>query len=74
MKRIAILGATGSIGAQALDVVARNPELEVCALASGSQDLTALAARYGVRHVQVGGEPAGLLDAAEHCQLDKMIP
>ncbi len=65
MKRIAILGATGSIGAQALDVVDRNPELEVCALASGSQDLTALAARYGVRHVQVGGEPAGLLDAAE---------
>jgi len=59
------MGATGSIGAQALDVVARNPGLEVCALASGSQDLTALAAQHGVPHVQTGGHLASLLEAAE---------
>jgi 1-deoxy-D-xylulose-5-phosphate reductoisomerase len=64
VKRVAILGATGSIGAQALDVVERNPGLEVCALASGSQDLTALAAQHGVPHVQVGGDLTRLLDAA----------
>ena len=40
MKRIALLGATGSIGRQAIEVVERNPELELCALASGSTDLT----------------------------------
>jgi 1-deoxy-D-xylulose-5-phosphate reductoisomerase len=65
MRRVAIMGATGSIGAQALDVVARNPELEVCALSSGSQDLTALAARHGVRHVQTGGDLTELLEAAQ---------
>ena len=29
MKRIALLGATGSIGRQALEIVAANPELEL---------------------------------------------
>ena len=62
---MAIMGATGSIGAQALDVVARNPGLEVCALASGSRDLTALAVQHGVPHVQVGGDLTRVLDAAE---------
>ncbi len=65
MKRIAILGATGSIGRQALDVVDRNAGLEVCALASGSQELTALAAQYGVQHYRTGGGLTALLDAAE---------
>ncbi len=37
MKRIAVLGSTGSIGSQTLDVVARLPEhLKVVALAAGS--------------------------------------
>ena len=35
-KRIAILGSTGSIGRQALEVIAAQPHLEVCALAAGS--------------------------------------
>ena len=65
MKRVAILGATGSIGRQALDVVAAHPELEPCALASGSTDLSALATQHGVEHVQVGGDPTALLEAAE---------
>lgn len=36
MKKIAILGSTGSIGTQTLDVVRNNKDLEVIALAAGS--------------------------------------
>lgn len=36
MKNIAILGSTGSIGTQTLDVVQNNPELRVVALAAGN--------------------------------------
>lgn len=65
MKRIALLGATGSIGRQAIEVVERNPELELCALASGTSELTQLAAEHGVEHVQVGGDLTELLERAE---------
>ena len=64
-RRIALLGATGSIGRQALEVIAANPELSVCALASGSQPLDDLAGRLGVEHVSVGGDLTDLLDASE---------
>lgn len=36
MKQIAILGSTGSIGTQTLEIVEKNPELKVVALAAGS--------------------------------------
>ena len=36
VRRVALLGATGSIGRQAIEVVERHPELELCALQSGS--------------------------------------
>ncbi len=36
MKKIAILGSTGSIGTQTLEVVQNNPDLTVVALAAGS--------------------------------------
>lgn len=36
MKNIAVLGSTGSIGTQTLDIVRNNPELHVVALAAGS--------------------------------------
>ena len=65
VRRIALLGATGSIGRQAIEVVERNPELEFCALASGSSDLSELAAEYGVEHVQVGGDLTELLERAQ---------
>ncbi len=65
VKRIALLGATGSIGRQALEIVAAHPELELCAIASGSQDLSALVAEHGVEHVQVGGDLTALLERAE---------
>jgi 1-deoxy-D-xylulose-5-phosphate reductoisomerase len=65
VTRIALLGATGSIGRQAIEVVERNPELELCALASGSSDLSKLAAEHGVEHIQVGGDLTELLERAE---------
>ena len=36
MKHIAILGSTGSIGTQTLDIVDQNEDLKVVALAAGS--------------------------------------
>ena len=42
MKRIALLGATGSIGRQALEVIEAHPELELVAAASGSQPIDEL--------------------------------
>jgi 1-deoxy-D-xylulose-5-phosphate reductoisomerase len=65
VRRIALLGATGSIGRQAFDVVDRNPDLELCALASASTDLTELATAHGIEHVQVGGDLTELLERAE---------
>jgi 1-deoxy-D-xylulose-5-phosphate reductoisomerase len=44
MKRLAILGSTGSVGANTLDVVARHPgRFEVTALAAGRNDALLLA-------------------------------
>ncbi|MBQ2114983.1 MAG: 1-deoxy-D-xylulose-5-phosphate reductoisomerase, partial [Lachnospiraceae bacterium] len=36
MKKIAILGSTGSIGTQTLEIVRDNPDLQVVGLAAGS--------------------------------------
>ena len=65
VKRVALLGATGSIGRQAIEVVERNPELELCALASGSTDLARLADEHGVGHTQVGGDLTELLESSK---------
>jgi 1-deoxy-D-xylulose-5-phosphate reductoisomerase len=65
VRRVALLGATGSIGRQAIAVIEQEPELELCALASGSTDLTELAGVHEVEHVAVGGDAVGVLDAAE---------
>lgn len=58
-RRIALLGSTGSIGTQTLDVVRQHADkLEVVALAAGSRvdALLAQADEFGVRHVAVGDE------------------
>jgi 1-deoxy-D-xylulose-5-phosphate reductoisomerase len=60
VKRIALLGATGSIGRQALEIIDAHPELELCAAASGSQAVDGLAPL-----TQVGGDLTELLDRAE---------
>jgi 1-deoxy-D-xylulose-5-phosphate reductoisomerase len=60
VKQIALLGATGSIGRQALEIIAAHPELELCAAASGSQAIDGLAPI-----TQVGGDLPELLEQAE---------
>jgi 1-deoxy-D-xylulose-5-phosphate reductoisomerase len=54
-RRLAILGSTGSIGVQALDVVSRSPELTLVALSAASswEPLIDQARRYGVRKIAV---------------------
>ena len=53
MKSVAILGATGSIGAQACEIVSGHPGLAACALAAHSRadDLVEAAGRLGVRRI-----------------------
>jgi 1-deoxy-D-xylulose-5-phosphate reductoisomerase len=60
MRRIALLGATGSIGRQALEIVADHPGLELAAAASGSAPVDGLAPL-----TQVGGDLTELLERAE---------
>jgi len=60
MRRIALLGATGSIGRQAVEVIAAHPELELVAAASGSQPIDGMAPL-----TQVGGDLTELLERAE---------
>lgn len=59
-KNIVVLGSTGSIGTQTLDVVRRNPEkLNVVALSVNSRvdDMLAQAREFGVSHVVAAKEP-----------------
>jgi 1-deoxy-D-xylulose-5-phosphate reductoisomerase len=65
MKKIALLGATGSIGRQALEITAASPELKLCALSSGKTDLSGLALELGVEHFQSGGDLITLLEASQ---------
>jgi 1-deoxy-D-xylulose-5-phosphate reductoisomerase len=61
MKRVALLGATGSIGRQAIEIVEAHPQLELCAVASSSTPLDDVAAPLR----QVGGDLTELLDRAQ---------
>lgn len=60
MKKIAILGSTGSIGTQALDVVRKNNDLEVVALSAGNnvELLKAQIEEFSPKLVSVGSEEA----------------
>jgi 1-deoxy-D-xylulose-5-phosphate reductoisomerase len=60
MKRVALLGATGSIGKQAIEIIEAHPQLELAAAASGSQAIDGLAPL-----TQVGGDLTELLERAE---------
>jgi 1-deoxy-D-xylulose-5-phosphate reductoisomerase len=64
-RRIAVLGATGSIGRQALEVIAANPDLELVAATSGSTPIDGLAPV-----TQVGGDAT---DALERAQPDVVL-
>jgi 1-deoxy-D-xylulose-5-phosphate reductoisomerase len=61
MKRVALLGATGSIGRQAIEIVEGHPGLELCAAASGSSPLDGVDAPLK----QVGGDLTELLERAQ---------
>jgi 1-deoxy-D-xylulose-5-phosphate reductoisomerase len=58
--RIALLGATGSIGRQAIEVIAANSGLELVAASSGSTPIDGLAPL-----TQTGGDPTELLERAQ---------
>src|SRR5690242_6384705 len=60
MKRIALLGATGSIGRQAIEVIDAHPELELVAATSGSTEIEGVAPL-----TQSGGDPTELLERAQ---------
>lgn len=76
-KRVAILGSTGSIGTQALDVIARHPDrFEVVALAAGKRvdELRDQATRFGARIVAGAADgPEGLLRVAVESRPDIVL-
>ena len=71
MRRILIVGSTGSIGTQALDVVERNPDLEVVGLAASSswELLLQQAGAHGVERVALA-DPDAAARAAEHSKVE----
>ena len=78
VTRLAILGATGSIGRQALDVVAAHPDrLKATVLASrqNADDLAVLATRFGARAVlfERDGGVAALVAAATAKDVDLVL-
>jgi 1-deoxy-D-xylulose-5-phosphate reductoisomerase len=67
VRRIVIVGSTGSIGTQALDVIERDDELELVGLAAASswELLLEQARRHGVRRVALS-DPDAAARAGEH--------
>jgi 1-deoxy-D-xylulose-5-phosphate reductoisomerase len=60
VKRVALIGATGSIGRQAIEIIHAHPGLELVAAVSGTTPIDGLAPL-----TQVGGNPTDLLERAE---------
>jgi 1-deoxy-D-xylulose-5-phosphate reductoisomerase len=60
-RRLLILGSTGSIGTQALDIVARDPELELVGLSAerSADALIEQAVRFGVDRIALADPDAG---------------
>ena len=59
MTRVCLLGSTGSIGRQAIEVIEQNPDLELCAIAAASSvdEVIAVAERLGVPQIALA-DPA----------------
>jgi len=70
MKKIAILGATGSVGRQALDVIEKFPD-RFCVTAMtahhASEELLALAKKFGAKYIGVTGSLGDL-------EFEKKVP
>ena len=80
MKRVAILGSTGSVGTQALDVVrSHRADYEVVALAAGrnAELLDAQAAEFGVDPKWARSlrrdDPDALAELAAHPEADVVL-
>jgi len=77
-RDVIVLGSTGSIGTQALDVVRRNPDLfRVAGLAAGGAHLARLAAQaveFGVDAVAISHGDVADLDAAIRAAADTVTP
>jgi 1-deoxy-D-xylulose-5-phosphate reductoisomerase len=76
VKRVLVLGSTGSIGVQALEVIDAAPDLEACGLSCGSNAalMAEQAAAHGIVHTACAGgggslahgpDLGDLIDAAE---------
>jgi len=68
MKNVVLLGSTGSIGTQVLDIIARLPEkLRVVGLAANNsvERLAQQANQFGVSNVSIGGDAARVRDLKE---------
>ena len=77
MERLSILGSTGSIGVQTLDIVRRNPErFSVTSLVAHSrwQELADQAREFGVERVVIGDEQhyAALKEALANTSIEVM--
>lgn len=72
MRKVIILGSTGSIGVQALDVIAANPHLfEVVGLSAGTNRelIDQQAATFGVEHVAMGADESSALVRSVHADV-----
>jgi 1-deoxy-D-xylulose-5-phosphate reductoisomerase len=75
-RRVAVLGSTGSIGTQTLDVLADHPSaFEVVALAAGANRalLSDQAARFPRASTVVGADAAALTDLATRHDVDLVV-
>jgi 1-deoxy-D-xylulose-5-phosphate reductoisomerase len=75
-RRVAVLGSTGSIGTQTLDVLAAHPDaFEVVALAAGSKRelLAEQADRFPGAVSVVGGAPEDLAEVASRPDVDLVV-
>ena len=71
-RRVIVLGSTGSIGTQALEVIAAHPErFELVGLAAGSDrdGLAAQAAATGVTRLALGADDAARLASTEYSSI-----
>jgi len=75
VKKISVLGSTGSIGTQTLDVVRRNNDIEIVALAAGRRikELEAQIREFGPKLVSVADEQLAKELAVSIADLDVKI-
>jgi 1-deoxy-D-xylulose-5-phosphate reductoisomerase len=74
-RRVVILGSTGSIGTQAVDVIRRNPDrFEVNAICSGGSDPAALARQASELQVEIVGVSRESAVAAVQAELAACWP